>query len=275
MSEPIILQLNIRLAGIEPAIWRRLEIPEDATLPDLHDAIQGCMGWQDSHLHQFRIGRKMYGPRTGEEDFDDNTEDEEHFELSAAFSRKGSKVVYDYDFGDSWEHEVVLESKVKADADVEYPRCIAGERACPPEDCGGIPGYANLLQTLADPKHPDYEDMLQWLGTEHFDPEQCDLDEINERLAYSGDSADNDADYDMLGDAIVETVEYQVENNTPPDVRAALRRMAAEGLGEDDAWDRLAATYSFEVYRSFAEHRDFDVANYCRLLQALPALPDA
>jgi hypothetical protein len=275
MSDPKILQLHIHLLGIEPPIWRRIEISEDANLAELHDAVQASMGWTDSHLHQFRIGRKVYGPRTGEEDFDDEAEDEEALNLSDAFARKGSKLLYDYDFGDSWQHAIKLESVLEAEEGIEYPRCTEGQGACPPEDCGGPPGYAALLEALSDPEHPEHEEYVEWIGDPNFDPAYFDVQAANDRFAYGDEAESEETDYEVLGDAIVEIVEAQVEDANPPEARHALERMAAKGLDEDSAWDLLAAAYALELYRSFVEHRDFEEPNYRRILHDLPTLPGA
>jgi hypothetical protein len=283
MMQPMILQLNVHLVGSQPPIWRQLEIGEGATLTELHEAVQACMEWENAHMHQFRIGSRVFGPAY-EPDVDDETEDEEGLSLTEAFSHKDTKVLYDYDFGDNWEHEIVLQGKVPANEELEYPRCTAGGRAAPPEDCGGIPGYETLLQTLKDPKHPDYEDAVDWLGDEDFDPEHFSITDINDRLAYGvEEDMDDDEEIDeddieddddeSVGGIIIELVEAQVHHEDPPEARAALQRLATAGLGEDEAWDLLGAAYALEVFRSLAEHREFDATAYAGLLDGLPSLP--
>ena len=140
------------------------------------------MGWTNSHLHEFEVSGTRYGDPDlleddfGEADFEDSRESLLREVLDGR--RRGFRFRYLYDFGDNWEHEILLEDQQTADPKVKYPVCIAGERACPPEDCGGTWGYANLLEILADPKHEEHESYLERVGGE-FDPEAFDIDETN------------------------------------------------------------------------------------------------
>ncbi len=169
-KEKVIYRFRISLLGIEPEIWRLIEVPEKYTFWDLHVAIQDAMGWWDSHLHEFRLpgaGRKA--PRPIGIPLEPMDDEEEYTPgwvvmLGEVFSRPGDVIGYQYDFGDNWCHEVKLLALELAREDIKYPRCVAGERACPPEDCGGIGGYYGNLKILADPEHEEYEETVHWLG---------------------------------------------------------------------------------------------------------------
>lgn len=171
--------MKVSLAGLRPPIWRRLVIDGDASLAQLHDVLQVVMGWQDCHLHCFRVEEIRYGP-ANDGGFDLDDVDESKVSLAEVFatSRRGT---YEYDFGDSWEHDLMIE---KTDVPVALngvATCTAGKRACPPEDCGGIWGYANLLEALADPAHDEHEELVEWVG-EDFDPEAFDPKAVNAYL---------------------------------------------------------------------------------------------
>ncbi len=191
-----IYQLKITLKNISPPVWRRILIPADATFRQLHDAIQLTMGWADGHLHDFstKKWRGMYieGKITDLQTYEpapwgdeEQPGDERKVKLRERLSKPGDRIAYEYDFGDSWEHEILLEKIVEPEKGVEYPICIGGKRACPPEDCGGIGGYERLLEVLANPKDEEHADMLEWLGLEsadEFDPAEFDIDTVNEQL---------------------------------------------------------------------------------------------
>lgn len=161
-----IYQLRITLADTSPSVWRRVLVPGGYTLDRLHRLIQYAMGWQDCHLHSFDIDGKQYGQPDPEGEL--MLVDELDARLDAV-AGKGSRFVYTYDFGDWWEHEVLVEDVSPAEPDERYPLCVEGERACPPEDVGGPPGFADLLAALADPWHPEHEEMRAWLGRA-YDP---------------------------------------------------------------------------------------------------------
>ncbi|HUL12053.1 MAG TPA: plasmid pRiA4b ORF-3 family protein [Methylococcaceae bacterium] len=175
-----IYQLKVSLQGSKPPIWRRLLVAADITLPKLHDILQISMGWTDSHLHSFRTGNEYFGQPDG--DFPSAMKSEARVKLNSLLQREKDSVIYEYDFGDSWEHRIVLEKILPFDEQVKLPRCTAGKRACPPEDCGGIWGYSDLLDTLQDPQHPDHDEMKEWLGGD-FDPEFFDMAGVNKMLA--------------------------------------------------------------------------------------------
>ena len=166
-------RLKITLRGTRPAIWRRIEVPSDITLSRLHAAIQAAFGWEDSHLWAFETPDARYGIR----DADLDIRSAAGRKLSAVADWPGDRFRYEYDFGDSWEHDIVVEAVQPAESGVAYPRCTGGRRACPPEDSGGVWGYSELLNVLANPRHEDHRQMLSWLGLESaadFDPDRFD-----------------------------------------------------------------------------------------------------
>ncbi len=170
-----ILQFKITLKHIKPPIWRRFLTAGNINFVELHDIIQWVMGWGYDHLYSFDF------PNTGQlsigdpEGFDLNGED---IQIDRAFRKEKDSCIYTYDFGDNWEHTLVLEKILEVDPDKKYPYVLAGKRNCPPEDCGGWPGYYNLLDVLSNPKDPEYEDMIDWIG-EDYDPEYFNIDELN------------------------------------------------------------------------------------------------
>lgn len=181
-----IYQIKITLNGIRPAIWRRLLMPSTMTLGELHDVLQIAMGWTDSHLHQFVVGNERYGVLDPE--FMDEINDENQFRIRQLLKREKDHLTYEYDFGDGWEHNVVLEKILPFDKQTDLPKCTKGERECPPEDCGGVWGYQEFLQAIQNPSHPEHEEMLEWVDDE-FDPEYFDLKETNEvLLEYCGEA---------------------------------------------------------------------------------------
>lgn len=178
-----IYQIKVTLKNSKPSIWRRIQVRSDATLGELHAIIQMAMGWTNSHLHQFIIGKRPNLVFIGAQDpyEDDDMADEDEIVISQVLPATKTKMVYEYDFGDSWEHELVVEKIMQAEKGVHYPRCIAGENACPPEDVGGVWGYADFLKVINDPDHEEREEMLEWAGGD-FDPQEFDLDLVNKRL---------------------------------------------------------------------------------------------
>ena len=176
-----VYQLKVTLVGSKPPIWRRIQVLGDTSLAKLHQILQDVMGWTDSHLHQFVVDGVYIG--VPDPDFGMEVRNEKTVKLSQVAHGERSKFTYEYDFGDSWEHQILVEKVLEAEPGVRYPVCLAGKRACPPEDCGGIWGYASLLQTIQNPDDPEHEDMLEWLGG-GFDPEAFDLDAINQALKH-------------------------------------------------------------------------------------------
>lgn len=185
MAEKIIpkktvLQIKITLRHSKPPIWRRFQVESNVTLGQLHRILQILMGWWDGHLHQFRAGDVYYADLHPEEDLECfyDAIDENMVKVSAVLEKVKQKVVYEYDFGDGWEHELVLEKILEPDGGVQYPVCTGGKRRCPPEDCGGIGGYRHMLTVIKDPTHPEHLEMLEW-APEGFDAEEFEPDEVN------------------------------------------------------------------------------------------------
>ena len=171
-------QLHVSLREVQPEVWRRVQVRSDLTLSNLHQVLQTVMGWSDSHLHQFRFGKAVYGRPDPE--FPACLDERKAF-LADLLRAPGDRLDYEYDFGDGWRHDIVLEQVLEPASTVEYPLVTAGGRACPPEDCGGPPGYEHLLDVLARPRHTEHRDLLRWVGGS-FDPEAFDAEGINRRL---------------------------------------------------------------------------------------------
>jgi Plasmid pRiA4b ORF-3-like protein len=173
-----IVSLKVTLEGTKPPVWRRLLVPGSMTLGDLSEAVLTAMGWVGGHLHAFDVGGRQYGdPATT-----DDVADENRLRLDAALKSGVRRFGYDYDFGDNWEHVVAVEKTLAAVPGQAYPACVDGKRNCPPEDCGGVWGYEELLEILADPAHPEREERREWLGGD-FDPEEFDASIADKRLA--------------------------------------------------------------------------------------------
>lgn len=174
-----VVQMKIAIADIRPPIWRRVLVPNTMTLDELHVVIQESMGWEDYHLHEFRIDGTRYGTLEWDETYDGL--DETKMRLSNLVQDPGYKFHYIYDFGDYWQHVLVMEQLLPFEPDSFYPVCLKAKRACPPEDVGGVWGYADFVSAIQDPKHPEHREMLTWYG-EVYDPEFVDLEAINAQL---------------------------------------------------------------------------------------------
>ena len=175
-------QLKLTLQDIRPPIWRRVLVPAKARLNCLHDVFQIVMGWTDSHLHHFETDAACYGVLYAGLD-DDGIEiiDSSGVSLDSLLKAEGDSLLYRYDFGDNWRHDVVVEKILSGDAPPR-PQCVAGERHCPPEDVGGVPGYEQFLEVIFDPTHEDYQNMVTWAGG-RFQPEDFDLRAVNAMLS--------------------------------------------------------------------------------------------
>lgn len=175
-------QIKVQLRGVtKPPVWRRLEVSADLGLDQLHEVIQTAMGWHDCHMHVFTDGWNSYG----RPDRELGHQDERKVRLSQLLTKVGDKIGYTYDFGDDWLHDITLEKILPAGAGVTSPVCTAGKGACPPEDCGGVWGYAELKAALADPDAEEHDDMLEWLGLssgDDFDPKEFSAEVVNRRL---------------------------------------------------------------------------------------------
>jgi hypothetical protein len=175
-----VFQIKITPRGIDPPIWRRIQTM-DCTLGELHGIIQVAMGWEFEHLYRFNIGGVEYAD-LGMASFDD-VEDACDTRLSEVLptSNRRPRFEYEYDFGDQWIHQLIVEERLSPETGVKYPLCVAGQRACPPEDCGGPWGYPEFVEEISNPAHPRHREMLEWVGGE-FDPERFDRGTVNREL---------------------------------------------------------------------------------------------
>jgi len=176
-----IYQVDISLISIEPVIWRQIEVPSDISMADFHKVIQVSMGWSNKYKHRFVKDMTFYAP-TEEFLYEDYSFKEYgKLTLKDLLEVVKDKMIYNYDFKDNWAHEVILLKKLEADPNIKYPRIVDGEGNCPPERCGGVDGFYELMDILDNPKHMDYEDTIEWLG-EDFDIDFFDLEESNKDL---------------------------------------------------------------------------------------------
>lgn len=176
--------LHVQLKGIDPPVWRRLIVPGELTLFQLHQVLQVTMGWYHSHLHQFIVehptkGLMYYGEPSPEDDY--FHENEQRVRLAHIATAKDATLVYEYDFGDGWRHLITVEQIETMPQGEAYPWCLDGQRACPPEDVGGIGGYANFLEAWRNRDHPEHHDMRRWVG-KHFKPELFSVQQVNSAL---------------------------------------------------------------------------------------------
>ena len=183
VSKAPIYQIKVTLDNSKPPIWRRLLVPSDVTLEKLHYIIQVAMGWTNSHLHQFIVDGIYIGEPHPDYGFE--MQDERRIRLNQVTAQEGFKFRYEYDFGDSWLHTLLVEKVLEPEPGQQYPVCVKGRRACPPEDVGGVWGYAGFLEAIGDPNHSEHEMYLEWIGGE-FDSEEFDLEETNEILRELG-----------------------------------------------------------------------------------------
>lgn len=221
------LQLKISLNGVKPLIWRRVVVNADIGLEDLHMVIQTVMPWENGHMHKFYNKHQTYMMPYDDCEFEEDGEDMEAYEdalLGDIFTEKGQKLKYEYDFGDSWEHNIVVEKILPPIDDERDALFIKGKNAVPPEDCGGIWGYEHLREVMSDPKHPEYEEMAEWIGLEDgeiFDSTDMGFtdEEFNEMLL--GVSAITEED--------VELFMHMLENDMlPKEVQEELLRKLEE-----------------------------------------------
>lgn len=189
-DQPVVLTIKVTLDGVDPPVWRRIAVPSNTLLPDLHNVIQDAMGWEDRHLHAFYTGDGSYG-RDGQrfemqfsldEDDDGTSIAEDNISVDRLLAQVGDTLGYQYDFGDNWEHRLVVEA-VGSAAD-HTVRCLDGEGTCPPEDCGGGHGYTDFLKTLADPSREEHAHYREWAGS--FEADRFQVDESNARIAERG-----------------------------------------------------------------------------------------
>jgi hypothetical protein len=175
---PQVLQMKVTLEDSKPPIWRRILVTDDLTFYKFHIILQAVMGWTNSHLHMFQLGGLLIGDPEVDETGELGFKNERKYKLSQFNFEAGDKFVYEYDFGDSWRHKILVEKILPISSDVQVPACVKGKGACPPEDVGGVWGYADFLEAIANPDHPEHADMLEWIGDD-FDPTYFNLDEVN------------------------------------------------------------------------------------------------
>ncbi|MBN2798371.1 MAG: plasmid pRiA4b ORF-3 family protein [Deltaproteobacteria bacterium] len=171
----MLYQIKVTLTGSKPPIWRRLLVPGAYTLGDLHQLLQVVFGWEHAHMHQFIVGALHFG-EPSPHDWDP-VEDEDKVRVEQVLGAVKDSITYEYDFGDSWRHKITVEKVLEEPEEGASASCVAGRRAGPPEDCGGIWGYENLLAIQADPSHPEHEERMEWYG-EPIDPAFFDLAEV-------------------------------------------------------------------------------------------------
>lgn len=178
-DEHSIYQIKVTLKDSDPPIWRQIEVPSHITLYKMHRILQIVMGWNNSHLHEFQIAGSSYGEKHPEYGLEMKTE--RRARLDELVPEVNQTFVYNYNLDEGWEHELWVEKALTREVGVHYPRCVAGDRACPPDDCGGWRGYGELLEIIQNPEDPEYEETLEWLGGS-FDPEAFDLDVVDREL---------------------------------------------------------------------------------------------
>lgn len=170
----------IELDGSNPAIWRRFKVFDNLKMDVFHQVLQIIMGWHDSHLHEFIISKNSYGLIDPDDD-NGNMVDESKFRINDLINKSGQKFQYIYDFGDDWNHRLVLEDTEENEGGQVLPLCIAGQGSCPPEDCGGIHGYYEFVEAMQSPKHGRHKELKKWYGKK-YDPSEFDLNGINKSL---------------------------------------------------------------------------------------------
>ena len=250
-----VMKLKITLTGSKPPIWRRLLVPPSTTLGDLHRIIQVSMGWYGMHLHLFQTadGTVFGDPQ---EDMDDmmGFRDESSIPVESVLVREKQKLRYEYDFGDGWEHEILLESVGTVAPDVPLPLCIKAMRQCPPEDVGGLGGFENFLEIMANPAHPDHEAVKEWQGGEVFDPDYVNVDAINDLIARRDELFDGDpADIELGTEAFFGLTPAQVDQlmidplNCPDVFQPGANESAVEAALDQSPFIRMLQALFAEI----------------------------
>jgi Plasmid pRiA4b ORF-3-like protein len=183
-------RLKVTLRSVKPPIWRRIEVESDVTLTELSDLLEAAMGWMGGHLHTFEAAGVTYERPDPDDGISRRARDESEHRLGEVLTAVGAKMRWDYDFGDGRQHGVEVEAIDPIDPAAEYPRCVAGRRACPPEDCGGPWGFQELLETIADPSDPRHEELTEWLPLD-YDPGEFDPDDATEEMRMPRPLADD------------------------------------------------------------------------------------
>lgn len=175
-----ILQLRVSIRGMSPPVWRKLLINSDTTLHELHLMIQAAMGWYNCHLYEFSYGQDKYSNLDHWDEIPEEEIDSTQVTLGDLDLSEGDELTYLYDFGDNWEHTVSVQKILAQDTSYRLPACIGGKRNCPPEDCGGVYGYYDVLKTAGDPQDPEHDEMVEWLG--EYNPEEFDMQLADSRV---------------------------------------------------------------------------------------------
>ena len=291
-NEPQICELTISLDVIEPEIWRRVIFPMDSTLGELHELIQVAMGWENSHLYKFKIRSKSYMDLELCDEISDEAQDCWDVTLKELGIKSGSKFEYIYDFGDYWCHTIKVEKVRNARPFEPGFGCRSGARNCPPEDCGGAPGYDTLLEAMRDNKHPEREELMKWVGPD-FDPEKFDVDSTNEKIQIEimmdeddiEDLFGSDSDLENIATIDQESLKkkmfrksmFMITSNQlmaddPPETRATMERLTKEGIEEDDAFMMVTAAVSAEIYDSYHSDKGYDNKRLLKRFKELPIL---
>ena len=196
-----IARLTVTLMETKPAVWRQIEVPAGSTFAQLHAIFITTMGWEDYHLHELGFGDRLVGGAELNDGDGPAVEDERELTLADALAEGHRKLIYTYDFGDEWRHQVRVDAVEDAAEGVFYPRCLDGARACPPEDVGGAYGYAIFLEAIADPRHPEHEDRTLWCeevyGSDAFDADAFDAETVSRllRIVATGELSAEDIDF--------------------------------------------------------------------------------
>ncbi|MCD6543421.1 MAG: plasmid pRiA4b ORF-3 family protein [Flavobacteriaceae bacterium] len=277
-----IFQIKISLDNAKPSIYRTILIEPDTNFVDFHDIIQIAMGWDDYHLHQFETGD--YTIAEPDEFMDIESIDPSSLTINEVLKKIGDKIKYEYDFGDGWAHTIQLEKIIPYQLNKNYPTCIRGKRACPPEDCGGIWGYENMREIIKDKKHPEYRKTIEWVGID-FDPDYFDIEYVNETLEdideylYGGDEEFDDLDLDDLEDSVevfqehlLEVVNEQMDNNDPPETAATFKRLINLDFSHLEAKMLIAQCVSFEMISVVTEGKPFNLKRFIKNLNKLPKI---
>lgn len=290
---PTLYEVRIALKGAKPPVWRRVRVDPDRSLGFLHVVVQAAMGWKNEHLHVFERKRKgglreLFSPAS-DADFGGWPEevDEEQVTLRQVCPRVKDTLDYEYDFGDSWRHRLTISKEVAAEPGMRTPECLSGKGACPPEDCGGLWGYAELLEAVNDPEHPEHEEMSGWYGEEQADPTAFSLAEVNRRLAHLHGAGDSNAPASRVERglewegflAAVDVAELLAAG--PPEARALLAESPAGslptlwcvGFREEGAQGFAGVAVSLHLPRVEAASEEA-VLELCERFDAPPSLPE-
>ena len=274
-----IYQVKITLQHIKPPIWRRLQM-DDCSLDELHDIIQVSMDWDDEHMHAFVIEGEQYGDleRGGDFEYDSRS-----VRLCDLVKRGDTRFRYDYDFGDEWKHVIEIERTLSAEEGACYPRCVKGERACPPEDCGGPYGYPQFLAAIRSPKHEEHEEMLEWVGG-RFDPEKFDLEQVNQELLHLrrwiGGKKSRHSPKAAFAKGDLVRVRCGTVHDQYPDIPLGgwlgkvIRIVWLTPLGYEVRWTKQTMQTAHPVYLKRCHRDDIDPASYWLEEAELEMAPD-